>query len=141
MTSLKLSYNPFIVMVFSCVSSIVASSSKFIVHSGTNVYWTKFGLMAVTHSNSIVYFVHNNGSCFKTEYPPLSKAYIPAEFKYLPNTCQTDYEISLVEIAHGVVVRSLTPDEHVPDVKKLKSLAETFMKPIEIAKEGAWLTC
>lgn len=141
MTDFKLAYNPFIVMVFGCISGIIVRSARYIEHIGMRVYWTKYGLLAVSPDHTLVYLVHNNGSCFKTEYPPLSKVYQPAEFKYLPNTCQEDYNMSLVEIAHGVVVRSLTPDEHVPDVKKLKSLAETFMKPIEIAKEGAWLTC
>lgn len=129
----------------SLVSGITCAIKKIMdcpvheMHEEYKVFWTKYGLIFIKNETSPIYLVHNNATIFRLTTGLLRPVlHILATSSTLPE----DWKVSLIELSHGITLRSITPTEHLPKMKKLAEYATKIFKQVKLnPSEDSWLIC
>lgn len=122
------------------VSSLQLNNAKSITDEGHVVYWCKYGVATTEIQSGVIYLLHNNGACFRLKRAsPID--YVPSQMECLTTSCDKDYKLSLIEMCTGILLRAATPDEHIPDVHKLNTVAARMLQQVKNSKENVWRIC
>lgn len=108
---------------------------------GVDCRWTQYGIL-IMEGPCPKYFFHNNGLSFifKKGSSDPSQLLVGIRDKV---AVKDDWMLGFLEMAHGILVRSITPVEEVPKHTKLLAMAEERLETIFDLKEGTikWITC
>lgn len=120
------------------LKTLIMSDKQHSKSNNNKVFWTKYGLIFYDNDEEPIYIIHNNTTAFRVTPGVInSKLQVHAPKGNLPD----DWAVSLIEISHGIHLRSITPEEHLPKTTKLKEFADKIFVQVNNSKEDEWLIC